>query len=253
MIPFRRRGMYQALQNSIFGFGAISGASFGGTIADHIGWRWCFLSQVPISILALAVGYLVVKNQPLASSLDNSLGSVWKRVDVLGSLLLVTAVSVQLVGLSLGGNELPWGSPGVIGSLLGSLVLFALFLWVEANTTAIPVIPLRLLKGRLPVATQLANVCAGMTAYGVSSLPTFPSMVSNKSLVSLHASSLLPSGIARLCYNGWSAPCNSFPGYTDRWSYRRYCHVSLGQTHTPRSNWGYLDDFWKCFGHVAWI
>jgi MFS family permease len=40
MIPFKRRGMYQALQNGMFGFGAICGASFGGSIADHIGWRW---------------------------------------------------------------------------------------------------------------------------------------------------------------------------------------------------------------------
>jgi hypothetical protein len=38
MIPFRKRGMYQALQNSMFGFGAICGASFGGAIADSIGW-----------------------------------------------------------------------------------------------------------------------------------------------------------------------------------------------------------------------
>jgi MFS family permease len=38
MIPFRKRGMYQALQNSMFGFGAICGASFGGSIADSIGW-----------------------------------------------------------------------------------------------------------------------------------------------------------------------------------------------------------------------
>lgn len=43
MIPFRKRGMYQAMQNGIFGFGAICGASFGGSIADTIGWRWCFI------------------------------------------------------------------------------------------------------------------------------------------------------------------------------------------------------------------
>lgn len=159
--------MYQALQNSIFGFGAISGASFGGTIADHIGWRWCFLLQTPISAIALVIGYLVIKNQPLSLLVESNFKAIWKRVDFVGSLLLVTAVSVQLVGLSLGGNELPWSSPWVIGSLAGSVVLFALFFWVESTTSAIPVIPLRLLKGRLPVSIQLTNVCAGMAAYGV--------------------------------------------------------------------------------------
>jgi MFS family permease len=167
MFPFRRRGMYQAMQNGVFGFGAIAGASFGGTIADHIGWRWCFLLQVPVSVMAFVVGWLVLKNQTGGFSLDGGLGAMWEKVDFSGSLLLVVAISIQLVGLSLGGNELPWTSPWVVGSLVGSVLLFALFLRVEATTTAIPVIPLRMLKGRLPIATQIANVCAGMAAYGV--------------------------------------------------------------------------------------
>jgi MFS family permease len=170
MIPFHKRGMYQALQNGMNGFGAIAGASFGGSIADHIGWRWCFLLQVPVSVLALIVGYLVIKNLPITFTVGDGFGAVWKRVDVSGSLLLVAAVSVHLVGLSLGGNELPWGSPWVALILVGSVVLFALFFWVEAHTNVIPVIPLRLLKGRLPVATQLTNVCAGTAAYGVSQI-----------------------------------------------------------------------------------
>ena len=170
MIPFHKRGMYQALQNGMNGFGAIAGASFGGSIADHIEWRWCFLLQVPVSVLALIVGYLVIKNLPITFTVGDGFGAVWKRVDVSGSLLLVAAVSVHLVGLSLGGNELPWGSPWVALILVGSVVLFALFFWVEAHTNVIPVIPLRLLKGRLPVATQLTNVCAGTAAYGVSQI-----------------------------------------------------------------------------------
>ena len=79
MIPFRKRGMYQALQNCIYGFGAIAGASFGGSIADHIGWRWCFLLQVPVSVLALAVGYFVIKNPAITFSIGDDFGAVWKK------------------------------------------------------------------------------------------------------------------------------------------------------------------------------
>ncbi|RHZ63792.1 MDR family MFS transporter [Aspergillus thermomutatus] len=46
LIPFRRWDMYQALQNGMHGFGSICGVSFGGSIVDTIGWRWCFLVQV---------------------------------------------------------------------------------------------------------------------------------------------------------------------------------------------------------------
>ena len=90
-----------------------------------------------------------------------------KKVDFAGALTLVLALSIQLVGLGLGGNELPWSSPVVIALLIGSVFLLAIFVVIEGRTTAIPIIPLRMLRGRLPVATQVSNVCAGMAAYGV--------------------------------------------------------------------------------------
>ncbi|PKS06231.1 hypothetical protein jhhlp_006977 [Lomentospora prolificans] len=194
MIPFKNRGMYQALQNGMFGFGAVAGASFGGSIADHIGWRWCFLLQVPISIFALALGYLVIKNPEGGFGPDNTLRTVWRRVDFSGALLLVVAVSIQLVGLSLGGNELPWSSPWVIGSLAGSVVLLVLFLFVEAKTRAVPVIPLRMLKGWLPVLTEISNVCAGLAAYAyLFMLPLFFQVVLLDSATKAGARLTIPS------------------------------------------------------------
>ncbi|KAM0259726.1 hypothetical protein ACHAQJ_003160 [Trichoderma viride] len=174
MIPFRKRGMYQAMQNGVVGFGAICGASFGGTIADYIGWRWCFLLQVPFAIFAYVAGYFVLKNQHRGITSEDGFGALWKRVDFSGALLLVAAISTQLLGLSLGGNELPWGSPWVIGALVISVVLFAAFIRVEGKTTAMPIIPLRMLQGAMPIATQVANICAGMSMYGyLFMLPLF--------------------------------------------------------------------------------
>lgn len=169
MIPFRRRGMFQALQNSVWGFGAICGASFGGLIADTIGWRWCFLLQVPISVVAFVVGYFVVADQTNTDESSGRLKDMWAKVDFAGSFILVTALSIQLLALSLGGNELPWSSPWVIGSLAGSFVLLALFVVVEAKTSAIPIIPLRMLSGRLSISVQLANMFGGLSAYAVCS------------------------------------------------------------------------------------
>jgi MFS family permease len=161
--------MYQAAQNVVNGFGSICGASLGGPIADTIGWRWCFLLQVPVSVFAIIVGYLVLKNTHTPGKADLSrAGDVWKKVDLLGALLLVLGLSTQLAGLSLGGNGLPWNHAIIIGCLVGSGVLLALFLLVEGTTSAIPIIPLRMLKGKTAVSAQLANVCVGIAAYSVS-------------------------------------------------------------------------------------
>ncbi|KAL2365027.1 hypothetical protein RJZ56_002077 [Blastomyces dermatitidis] len=174
MIPFKDRGMYQAVQNVLHGFGSICGASLGGSIADTIGWRWCFLLQVPVSILALIVGHLVVKNQ---THYDNSdyetspkatLSAIWNRVDLSGAFLLIIGLSIQLVGLNLGGNELPWSSPWVILSLVASVLILGLFLYVEATTSAMPVIPLHMLRGKLAVSAQISNICVGLAAYADS-------------------------------------------------------------------------------------
>ncbi|KAL2172334.1 hypothetical protein VTG60DRAFT_6173 [Thermothelomyces hinnuleus] len=168
MIPFRKRGMYQAMQNILYGLGAVLGASLGGLIAESIGWRWCFLLQVPVSVVALVVGYVVLENPPPIVPVPDPKHPILcalRRLDFLGALVLVLALAAQLAGLSLGGNDLPWGSPIVIGSLVGSVVLLLMFLGTEATTKAIPIIPLRMLHGWQPTAVQLTNVFSGMAAY----------------------------------------------------------------------------------------
>ena len=163
--------MYQAMQNILVGFGAVLGASLGGMIAESIGWRWCFLLQVPVSVLALVVGYIVLENPPcIVPVLDpkHPFLSAMRRLDLSGAVVLVLGLGSQLLGLSLGGNDFPWGSPVVIGSLVGSVVLLLAFVQIEATTKAIPMIPLRLLHGWQPTAVQLTNVFSGMAAYAVS-------------------------------------------------------------------------------------
>ncbi|OQD99668.1 hypothetical protein PENVUL_c063G08182 [Penicillium vulpinum] len=167
LIPFRYRGMYQAIQNVSYGFGSICGASFGGAIVDSIGWRWCFLLQVPVSLFALIMGYRVLRfpARNNESSADGRPKGIWHQIDMLGACLLILALSAQLVGLSLGGNILPWTHIWVILPLISSLILLVAFVAVEAKTTAAPLIPLKMLRGQLAVSTQIANVCVGMAAY----------------------------------------------------------------------------------------
>lgn len=141
------------------------------SLNSNISRRWCFFLQVPVSAIALFLGWLVIHNP---TSPNVSWQDIRTRVDFTGAVLLVSAISIQLVGLSLGGNELSWSSGWVLGSLASSLIILAAFVWVEATTTAIPIIPLRQLRGRNPIAVQTANLCAGAAAYAyLFTLPLF--------------------------------------------------------------------------------
>jgi MFS family permease len=124
MIPFRKRGIYQVMQNAVAGFGTICGAIFGGFIADHIGWRWCFYLQVPVSTLAPVLGALVLRDLQEGFEMDTFFSqSTWSKVDISGAPLLVTGISLQLVSLTLGGNEVPRDSPWVISCLVAGVAL----------------------------------------------------------------------------------------------------------------------------------
>ncbi|KAK3332623.1 major facilitator superfamily domain-containing protein [Cercophora scortea] len=168
MIPFKQRGMYQAMQNILVGFGAVLGASLGGMIAERIGWRWCFLLQVPVSMLALVVGYLVLEN-PAHTIIEldpaRQFRSALRYLDLSGAGFLVVGLVAQLAGLSFGGNEYPWMSAPVIGTLAASTVFLAVFIGIESKTKAIPMIPLRMLNSWQPIAVQLTNVFSGMASY----------------------------------------------------------------------------------------
>ena len=177
--------MYQAAQNVLHGLGAISGASMGGLITDLVGWRFCFLLQVPISAMALLVGSKFVPDQTVSPAISPSgleTGSKdlvvsenmskWKQIDLSGAVLLVAGLSLQLASLSMGGVELPWSHPVIIISLCTAGVILGLFFYVEKTTDAIPIMPMRLLLNPKTVGTLIANILLGLGAYGVSTIPS---------------------------------------------------------------------------------
>ena len=107
------------MQNILVGFGAILGASLRGAIAEGIGWRWCFLLQTPVSLIAMVVGYNVLENPPdtvLELAAEHKFRHAIKRLDLSGAFTLILGLATQLIGLSCGGNDYPWKSLPVIGS-----------------------------------------------------------------------------------------------------------------------------------------
>ena len=93
--------------------------------------------------------------------------STWKQIDLSGAILLVIGLSAQLAAMSMGGNNYPWGDVRVMVSLAISVILLFVFVVVELRTSAVPVMPMSMLQGRLALSNQISNVCVGMAAYSV--------------------------------------------------------------------------------------
>lgn len=106
VVSLRERGAWQGYLNIIYAFGAGAGAPIGGLLADSIGWRWAFILQGPICLAAILAVALVLHMPKTDHS--HWVEKLWK-IDFLGALVLLVAVTGVLVGLDHGSN-VSWNS-----------------------------------------------------------------------------------------------------------------------------------------------
>ena len=113
--PERRHGAVRAW-SAIGGLAAALGPVVGGLLVA-LSWRWVFFVNVPIGLLAIAVGWRRLPTVP---------GHPVARPDAFSAVLVTAGVSALTLGLVKGGDW-GWGSAATIGTLAGSAVLIAGF------------------------------------------------------------------------------------------------------------------------------
>ncbi|KAI3627093.1 hypothetical protein GLX27_001239 [Malassezia furfur] len=164
LVSLKARGTWQGLGNLVFATGAAIGGPLGGALADGgIGWRWAFLVQVPLCMIHFGMVSWKINIPAGPGSVSEKL----RRVDVWGALSLVSSVALVLVGLNLGGNELPWGHPAVLSSLIGGMLLAGVFVYVEKNVAREPLMPMSVLFNRTPGFVSLACWFISISQFGI--------------------------------------------------------------------------------------
>ncbi|CBQ72114.1 related to multidrug resistance proteins [Sporisorium reilianum SRZ2] len=164
LVSLKQRGTWQGLGNLVYATGAALGGPLGGALADGgLGWRWAFLVQVPLCV----VHFVVVSWKIDIPAGPGSMIEKIKRIDALGSLSLVTSVTLILVGLSLGGNEREWSDKLVVGSLIGGGIALVLFVLVERFVAREPLMPMAVLFNRTPGFVAIACWFITMSQFGI--------------------------------------------------------------------------------------
>ncbi|KAG6272176.1 hypothetical protein E4U48_003253 [Claviceps purpurea] len=158
LVPLRSRGIVQGIGNICYGSGAMMGGLFGGLVNDHtaLGWRLAFLVQVPPVLLSAVAVHFLVKVPPKQSD-----KSYLARIDFMGVFLTSSFLTLLLLGLNSGGNQVPWTHPLPLTTIPLSIVLFVVFLWWEGRARQ-PIIPVRLLMSRTVLAACSANLLSTM-------------------------------------------------------------------------------------------
>jgi EmrB/QacA subfamily drug resistance transporter len=136
----------------IFGFVASGGGSLGvllgGVLTDALDWHWIFLVNVPVGVLVVVLTLVVISGARATTSPQ--------RLDVAGALT-VTASLMTAVYAIVNGNQVGWLTGRTLGLLVASVVLFAIFLGIEARVRS-PLVPLRLFRLRNIVVSNSVGV-----------------------------------------------------------------------------------------------
>ncbi|KAJ3413558.1 hypothetical protein HDV05_007859 [Chytridiales sp. JEL 0842] len=162
LVSLRERGRIQGFGNAAFGLGSMIGAPLGGWLSDTLNWRWAFWINLPLGLAPLFIITFMVSDYNLKK--DVSIIQKLKQVDYLGIMALASSMCGIVLALSLGGNELPWTDPVVVGSLAGGFLLLGVFVLIESKVAAQPVMPLEILKERTPMSAYLVNFFSSMSA-----------------------------------------------------------------------------------------
>ncbi|MCI2423004.1 MFS transporter [Saccharopolyspora sp. K220] len=174
IVPPRQRAKYQGFFLAVFGVSTVLGPVLGGLfsgideLASLDGWRWVFLVNVPIGIVALAV---VAKVLNVPHERHNH------RIDWWGGLFLAVAV-VPLLLIAEQGNKWGWASTDAIICYAIAAVGVLLFLLIEHVMKDAALIPLRLFKNSTFTVAILGGVIVGVAMFGaITMIPQYLQVV----------------------------------------------------------------------------
>ncbi|WP_456114915.1 MDR family MFS transporter [Streptomyces smaragdinus] len=172
LIPPRERGKYQGMMAAVMAVAMIGGPLVGGTITDHLGWRWAFYINLPLGAVALFM---------ISAVLHLPKKRTKTKVDYLGALLLTTGITSLVLVTSWGGLEYEWASGTIIGLAVLGVVSLVAFVFVETRA-AEPIIPLRIFRNRNFSLMNIIGFLVGFSMFGaITFLPLFQQSVQGAS------------------------------------------------------------------------
>ncbi|OLR89742.1 MDR family MFS transporter [Actinokineospora bangkokensis] len=174
MVSPRERSKYQGYFMGIWGLSSVAGPVVGGffaglqTFAGFAGWRWVFLINIPIALVALVV---------VARFLNVPHKRVDHRVDYWGAAALTVGL-VPLLVVAEQGREWGWASGRSLLMYAVGVLGLAAFVLVERRMGDEALLPLRLFRRPTFALANVVNFIMGVGMFGMMmSLPLYLQIV----------------------------------------------------------------------------
>jgi EmrB/QacA subfamily drug resistance transporter len=179
IIPPRQRAKYQGYFLAVFGTSSVLGPVVGGALAGQdtilgiAGWRWIFLINVPIGIVAL-----IVVNRVLQYDDEHH---DRQQLDLRGAALLVICV-VPLLLVAEQGRIWGWGSAKSLACFAIGAIALLLFVLTERAAGDAALLPARLFRVREFSIGSGQSLIIGIGMFGgLTLLPLYLQLVKGDS------------------------------------------------------------------------
>ncbi|KAF2655018.1 MFS general substrate transporter, partial [Lophiostoma macrostomum CBS 122681] len=175
--PPENYALYSVMVTSTVTLAVLCGVVLGGAISRAGSWRWIFWINIPIGCVATAILVLALPNNFPSHHLPKEAGrrQSWarlpsaktlKRIDFLGTALLLGATILFVAALEEAAAGRAWDSGLIISFLVVSSILWSLFLGLERRITLAAdvcesVLPWRLIKSRVAMGVVMSMLFAG--------------------------------------------------------------------------------------------
>ena len=162
IVPPRERAKYQGMFLGVFATSSVLGPIIGGLFAGAnqilfiSGWRWVFLINLPIGIVAL---FMVVAFLHVPHTAKNH------RIDWMGAVTIVIAV-VPLLLVAENGRDWGWASTESLAMYVTGGVGIIAFILAERAAKHEALLPLTLFKSRIFSMATILGVLVGVGMFG---------------------------------------------------------------------------------------
>ncbi len=162
VVPPRERGRYQIYMSGMWGIASIAGPILGGALTDFLSWRAIFWINLPLGALAFFAAGRALRVLPARAP-----GKV--KIDYLGALLLMAAITAWLVFCSSGGRDFAWiSSPAAV--CLGAGTVFTALTILQESRAAAPMLPLHIFANPVVLGGLLLSFTNSLCTFGATFL-----------------------------------------------------------------------------------
>jgi EmrB/QacA subfamily drug resistance transporter len=153
-VPPRDRAKYMVYISGMWALASLAGPMIGGVFAQHVHWSLIFWINLPLGIAAIVISDRTLRKMPQVRRKH--------ALDLTGAALIVAATVALQLALTWGGVTYGWSSSVIMGLLVGSTALFAVFAW-HLTRAVEPLIPLRVLANPV-IAAATASMFFSMAS-----------------------------------------------------------------------------------------